>query len=147
MSDFDKLKDFIELAKQEGVSELKYEDDGKKFFVSFNAAPAIVSHAAPSAAPIASVDSQASTASAAVTDNHHHITSPCVGTFYASPSPDKPAFVKVGDRVSKGQTLCILEAMKIMNEIESDVDGEIVEICSSNESLVEYGQTLFKIRA
>ncbi len=146
MSDFDKLKDFIELAKQEGVSELKYEDDGKKFFVSFNAAPAVVSHVAPAATPSVAVDTQVSAVSAA-TDNHHQITSPFVGTFYASPSPDKPAFVKVGDRVSKGQTLCILEAMKIMNEIESDVDGEIVEICSSNESLVEYGQILFKIRA
>ncbi len=145
MSDFDKLKDFIELAKQEGVSELKYEDDGKKFFVSFNAAPAVISHVAPTATPSVAVDTVSAGSTAA--DNHHHITSPFVGTFYASPSPDKPAFVKVGDRVSKGQTLCILEAMKIMNEIESDVDGEIVEICSSNESLVEYGQTLFKIRA
>ncbi|MEE2670604.1 MAG: acetyl-CoA carboxylase biotin carboxyl carrier protein [Bdellovibrionota bacterium] len=145
MSDFDKLKDFIELAKQEGVSELKYEDDGKKFFVSFNAAPAVISHVAPTATPTVAVDTVS--AGSTATDNHHQITSPFVGTFYASPSPDKPAFVKVGDRVSKGQTLCILEAMKIMNEIESDVDGEIVEICSSNESLVEYGQTLFKIRA
>ena len=69
-----------------------------------------------------------------------------MGTFYASPAPDKGAYVKVGDKVSKGQTLCILEAMKIMNEIESDANGEIVEICVENESLVEYGQTLFKVR-
>ena len=74
------------------------------------------------------------------------IESPMVGTFYASPSPKEPAFVKVGDKVSKGTVLCVVEAMKLMNEIESEVDGEIVEICVNNESLVEYGTPLFKIK-
>lgn len=73
------------------------------------------------------------------------ILSPMVGTFYASSSPDKPAFVKVGDRVKKGQTLCIIEAMKLMNEIESEYDGEIVKILVDNEAMVEYGQPLYEI--
>lgn len=74
------------------------------------------------------------------------VISPMVGTFYASPSPDKPPYVKVGDKVKKGQTLCIIEAMKLMNEIESDFDGEVVKILVSNEQMVEFGQPLFIIR-
>jgi acetyl-CoA carboxylase, biotin carboxyl carrier protein len=74
------------------------------------------------------------------------IVSPMVGTFYASPSPDKSAFVKVGDRVKKGQAVCIIEAMKLLNEIESDHDGEIVKILVENEEMVEYGQPLFLIK-
>ena len=69
-----------------------------------------------------------------------------VGTFYASSSPKAEAFVKVGDKVKKGQVVCILEAMKLMNEIESEFDGEIVEICKQNEETVEYGTILFKIK-
>lgn len=78
---------------------------------------------------------------------YKEIKSPMVGTFYASPSPDKEPFVKVGDIVKKGQTLCVLEAMKLMNEIESEYDGKIVEICVNNEDMVEYGTTLFKIES
>ena len=74
------------------------------------------------------------------------ITSPMVGTFYASASPDAPAFVKPGDVVSKGKVICIIEAMKLMNEINSDVDGEVVDILVSNEDLVEYNQAIFKIK-
>lgn len=74
------------------------------------------------------------------------IVSPMVGTFYASPSPDKPAFAKVGDKVKKGQTVCIIEAMKLMNEIESDLDGEIVKVLVNNEEMVEFGQPLFLVK-
>jgi acetyl-CoA carboxylase biotin carboxyl carrier protein len=74
------------------------------------------------------------------------IVSPMVGTYYASPSPDKPAFVKVGDKVKKGQTICIIEAMKLMNEIECDHDGEIVKILAENEQMVEFGQPLFLVK-
>jgi len=74
------------------------------------------------------------------------IVSPMVGTFYAAPAPDKPPFVKVGDKVKKGQVVCIIEAMKLMNEIESDYDGEIVKILVANEEMVEYGQPLFLIK-
>ena len=74
------------------------------------------------------------------------VTSPMVGTFYTKPAPDKEDFVKVGDRVKKGQVLCIIEAMKLMNEIESEYDGQIVEICQKNEDMVDYGRPLFKIK-
>lgn len=78
--------------------------------------------------------------------NIKEIVSPIVGTFYSKSSPDKPDYVKVGDSVKKGDTLCIIEAMKIMNEIQSDVDGEVVEILPHNEDMVEYGQCLFKVK-
>ena len=74
------------------------------------------------------------------------IKSPMVGTFYSSNSPKEEPFVKIGDKVKKGQVLCIVEAMKLMNEIESEFDGEIVDICVKNEDLVEYGMPLFKIK-
>lgn len=74
------------------------------------------------------------------------ILAPMVGTFYNAPSPNDEPFVKVGDRVKKGQVLCIIEAMKLMNEIESEYDGEIVEVCLRNEGVVEYGMPLFRIR-
>lgn len=74
------------------------------------------------------------------------ITSPMVGTFYSSASPDAPAFVKPGDTISKGKIICIIEAMKLMNEIESEYNGEIVECLVKNGDMVEYGQSLFKIR-
>ncbi|GFP74911.1 acetyl-CoA carboxylase biotin carboxyl carrier protein [Clostridium fungisolvens] len=75
-----------------------------------------------------------------------YVNSPIVGTFYTSAGSEKPAFVKVGDKVKKGDVLCIIEAMKIMNEIQSEVDGEIVEVLVSNEQMVEYGQKLFRIK-
>ena len=145
--DLKNIKKFIELAKEEGVSELKYETKDLKIAVNFGASN-IVTQAMPQintqANPTSNVQIQkdASTAN----DGFHEVTSPFVGTFYGSPSPDKAEYVKVGAKISKGSTLCILEAMKIMNEIESDVSGEIVEICVENESLVEFGQTLFKVR-
>ena len=80
------------------------------------------------------------------TDNYKIVKSPMVGTFYASSAPDKEPYVKVGDKVHKGQVLCIVEAMKLMNEIESEFDGEIAEVCVKNEDIVEYGMPLFKIK-
>jgi len=79
--------------------------------------------------------------------NVKEVVSPIVGTFYASASPDKPSYVSVGSKVKKGDTLCIIEAMKLMNEIQSEVDGEIIEILVNNEQMVEYGQPMFKIKA
>lgn len=79
------------------------------------------------------------------TSNFVEVTAPIVGTFYAAPAPDAPAFAKVGDTVSAGSVLCIIEAMKLMNEIEAEVSGTIREILVSNEDPVEYGQVLFRI--
>jgi len=78
--------------------------------------------------------------------NFSFIESPIVGTFYDAPSPDADAFVKVGDQVKKGQVVCIIEAMKLMNEIEAEAEGEVVEIMVSNEGPVEYGQPLYKLK-
>lgn len=141
----EEIKEFIRLAKNEGVTELEYKEKDKKLSVSFNSGSQQVVYQAPAASNMASNDSLKTVPLSE--DIFHTIKSPFVGTFYRSPSPEEDSFVKVGDRVDKGQTLCILEAMKIMNDIESDIAGEIVEICVENESLVEYGQVLFKIRA
>ena len=73
------------------------------------------------------------------------VSSPIAGVFYSAPSPDSPPFVKVGDKVKKGDVLCIIEAMKLMNELTAETDGEIAEVCVKNEQIVEYGQTLFTI--
>lgn len=79
-------------------------------------------------------------------ENYKVVKSPMVGTFYSKPSPDKDSFVKVGDNIKKGQVVCIVEAMKLMNEIESEFDGEIVEVCVNDGDVVEYGMPLFKIK-
>ena len=79
-------------------------------------------------------------------ENYKIVKSPMVGTFYSKPSPDAKEYVKVGDKVSKGDVLCIVEAMKLMNEIESEFDGEIAEICIKDGDVVEYGMPLFKIK-
>lgn len=145
------LKEFVKLAKDSGASELVYETKTLKLKVNFGgssvvmqSAPAVQHAPAPVAAPVATAPAAAK--AAAVDANIHVVKSPFVGTFYASPGPGKPIYAKVGDKVKVGQPLCVLEAMKIMNEIDADAAGEIVEICVENESLVEFGQALFKIR-
>ena len=97
-------------------------------------------------APVPVTASAAPVAQAAPEEVHHIVKSPIVGTFYESPSPGSPAFVSTGDRIEKGQVVCIVEAMKLMNEIESDASGEIVKRLVTNGQPVEYGQPLFAIR-
>ena len=146
------LKEIVKVAKDQGVAELSVEAKDFKVSVNFATAPAQIHHVQPimQQAPIAQMSAPAPSAApqkAAASDaGLHIIKSPFVGTFYASPSPGKPVYTKIGDKVKSGQPLCVLEAMKIMNEIDSDINGEIVEICVDNESLVEFGQPLFKIR-
>ncbi len=140
------LKEFVKLAKDSGASELVYETKTVKLKVNFGGSAPVMMHAPAlhAAAPVAKADVAKP---APVADaNLHVVKSPFVGTYYGSPSPGKPDYVKVGDKVKVGQPLCILEAMKIMNEIDADMAGEIFEICVENESLVEYGQALFKIK-
>jgi len=136
-----KIKELIKLAKTEGITDLKYksgEDEVSfKFFNGFE-----VTHS-----PSLNFKHQKSSQVEEVPkSNLLEVKSPFVGTFYSSPSPDTSAYVSKGDRVKKGQPLCIVEAMKIMNEIESEFSGEIVEICVENENYVEYGQVLFRIK-
>lgn len=146
----DTLKEIVKVAKEQGVAELQVEGKDYKVSVSFMTSAAPVVHHAPvqhAPAPQAAPAVAAAPAKAAASDaGLHVIKSPFVGTFYGSPSPGKPVYVKIGDKVRAGQPLCVLEAMKIMNEIDADIAGEIVEICVETESLVEYGQPLFKIK-
>ena len=108
--------------------------------------PAVQTHATHAAPPAAPPPAAAAGAAAEDETGLHIIQSPIVGTFYESPSPGAPAFAKAGDQVENGQVLCIIEAMKLMNEIESDVAGEIVKRFVNNGQPVEYGQKLFAIR-
>ena len=107
--------------------------------IAGGAAP-VMAAGAPQAAPAAAAETAAEEEDEAL-----YITSPIVGTFYSAAAPDVPAFVRVGDHVKNGQTVCILEAMKLMNEIESDFDGTVAEICVENGESVEYGKILFRI--
>lgn len=144
----DNIKEFVELAKSAGVAELKYENGDQKFFVKLvNDAPVMVQPQM-TAAPVAQSGSAPAAESKGTASQPGliEITSPFVGTFYRSSSPEAAPYVKVGDRVSSGQAMCIVEAMKIMNEIESEVAGEIVEICVENETYVEFGQVLFRVK-
>ncbi len=106
--------------------------------------PAVEGAVRPAPAPAAEPP-KAGAADDAISANTVAITSPMVGTFSASPSPTAPAFVKMGDRVAVGQTVCIIEAMKLMNDLPSEVSGKIVKVCVDNGTTVEYGQTLFLI--
>jgi acetyl-CoA carboxylase biotin carboxyl carrier protein len=99
------------------------------------------------AAPAAPVAAPSPAAQAPATPPGHVVNSPMVGTFYRSASPDAPAYAEIGASVRKGQVLCIIEAMKLMNEIESDVDGVVVEILAQNSQPVQFGQPLFRVRS
>ncbi len=145
----DTLKEIVKVAKDQGVAELKVEGKDYKVSVSFMSSSAPIVHHAPVVhhAPADAAHPSATPAKATAVDaNIHVVKSPFVGTFYGSSGPGKPVYVKIGDKVKAGQPLCVLEAMKIMNEIDADKAGEIVEICVENESLVEFGQPLFKIK-
>lgn len=155
--EFLKANDIAEFAMTKGELRLRLKFQGAE--PSQAAAPAVdmaqlarLMAAAPATAatPASSAPSApAPTAPAPVAasaEKLHTLKSPIVGTFYDSPAPGSPAFVKVGDQVEVGQVLCIVEAMKLMNEIESDIAGEIVERCTKVGQPVEYGQSLFSIR-
>jgi acetyl-CoA carboxylase biotin carboxyl carrier protein len=163
MFTFEQIKDFIELVGRHRLHGLEIERAGFKLRITGEAgrepvagaapaaaipAPAVSAAAAPPAvavAPVAPESTAAAVASGPAADLHV-VTSPIVGTFYAAPGPDSPAFVKPGDRVRKGQVLCIVEAMKLMNEIECDADGIVAEVYPKNAQPVEYGEPLFGIR-
>lgn len=146
--DLKKIEAFIELAKKAEVSELSFEGKDEKISVKFPiagavlAAPQVVSRPAIQEAPAPAAAKVEAVKNAGLKE----ITSPFVGTFYRSPSPGAASYVNVGDKVAPGKVLCIIEAMKIMNEIEAEIAGEIVEICVENESYVEYGQVLYRVK-
>ena len=148
--DLRKLKTLIDLVSDSNVSELEItEAEGRVRIVKggtsvvTTVAPAVVPAAAPVvAAPVVAVEAAAAPAASA---GGHAVKSPMVGTFYASPSPNAKPFVQVGSQVKVGDTLCIIEAMKILNEIESDKAGTVKQILGENGQAVEYGQTIFII--
>lgn len=151
--DYDELRKLIGLLEEKGLSVFELEVEGLKVKIGRNAPQptpsAIAPPGGPAAGPAAPHESEAAAEARAlaieVAKGHHMITSPMVGTFYRAPDPASPPFVDIGDVVKKGQTLCIIEAMKLMNEIEADVDGTVVEIYGENAKPVEYGQKLFAI--
>ncbi len=108
-------------------------------------APPTAAGAGPAAAEAAGGGPEEAGTAEEADEDLHEIESPMVGTFYRAPAPDAPPYVEVGDRVEEGETLCILEAMKLMNELESEVSGTIREICVENAESVEYGQVLFRV--
>jgi acetyl-CoA carboxylase biotin carboxyl carrier protein len=164
MFTLEQIKDLIELVGRHRLHALEIERAGFKLRIT-GAAPAggqTLLVAAPAAAPAPAVlpppavpseldgtgvapPAETATVTQPAADLHV-VTSPIVGTFYAAPSPESPVYAHVGDRVRKGQVLCIVEAMKLMNEIESDVDGVVAEIYPKNAQPVEYGEPLFGIR-
>lgn len=163
------IRELIKLVDQSNISELTFESDGTKIklrkpeagSVVYSAAvPEVkaveVKPAAPAAAPTPAAKpveapkavEQAPVAAVAVSNaaDLHQITSPMVGTFYAAPSPDADPYVKAGDKVTGDSVVCIVEAMKLFNEIEAEVSGEIVEVLVKDGDLVEYGQPLFLVK-
>lgn len=149
--DIKRLEEFILLAKKNNVSNLIYENDGLKLSVSFETnGQGLVGrvpsqnqneiHYVPQHFPDMHKNKDGKI------DNLFEIKSPFVGTYYRSPSPGSEPYVKIGDKVKPGQVLCIVEAMKIMNEIESEISGTVEEICVDSETYVEFGQVIYRIR-
>ena len=163
--DLDFLRGLIAAVDSSGIDSLEISRGGTRIRVSKSASggpfagfpvpapPPAASHPASPPAPagagghvVAHVPAAESPAgTAAAKSNLVEIKSPMVGTFYRSPNPDAPAYVEVGSKIVKGQTLCILEAMKLMNELEAEVEGVVREVCVENAEPVEYGQVLFRI--
>lgn len=153
--DIKQIQDLIRFVSKSGVNEVSIEQENFKITIKTNAVSTIVNATVPDvsyalapaavAAPVAA--SPAPAAAAPVADTSHYITvkSPMIGTFYRSASPEKPLFVNVGDEIKPGTVLCIVEAMKLFNEIESEVSGRIVKVLVDNASPVEYDQPLFLV--
>lgn len=132
----------IETVSKNNVDSLNYATDSEKIVIKKNKTKLVAGEV--QAVPVTqSVNFEATNTEDAAVAAGHTITSPLIGTFYSSPSPDAPSFVNVGDRVKKGQVIGIIEAMKLMNELESDFDGVIKEILVKDETVVEFGQPLF----
>ena len=143
--DLEKIEGLVKIIEESSLNEFTHKDKDVKITMSKLDHPPVVAAGVPVAAP-ASAAVNTSVEAAEEEDDTLFITSPIVGTFYSAAAPDVPAFVKVGDQVKAGQTVCILEAMKLMNEIQSDYDCEIEAVLVSNEQKVEYGQPLFRVK-
>ena len=147
--DYNEITKLIDLLEERKLSHFELEVEGLKISIgrgpSAGHPPELVQIAPPVAADLSN-SPLASEATPEAQNNLHIVSSPMVGTFYRSSDPSSPSFVEAGESVKKNQTLCIIEAMKLMNEIEADVDGEIAEIYVKNGKPVEYGQKLFALK-
>lgn len=150
--DLKEIKELIGLMRKNDLSVFKMEKEGFKItlkkgvdFQALPSSPAPTQAAAPAGAPMMTAAPDGAAAAPAGGDLRE-ITSPMVGTFYASPSPELPAFVTIGQEVTEDSVVCIMEAMKVMNEIKAEVRGVIAEIVAENGKPVQYGQALFKVR-
>ena len=153
--DLKELQNFIRFVAKSGAQEVSLETDDFKITVKtgpdgvvYAQAPVLAAAPAVAAAPVAAAAPAAPAAAAAPaedTSKYVTVTAPMIGTFYRKPSPDKPVFVNVGDTVKAGQTVCIIEAMKLFNEIECEVSGTVVKVLADDMKPVEYGQPLFLV--
>jgi acetyl-CoA carboxylase biotin carboxyl carrier protein len=152
MLSFKEIKDLIDLVAERGLLALEIEQTGFRIRIegaraaSNGTARVTEPLPAPGALPAATSGGAAAAQASQEEKGLHVVTSPIVGTFYRAPSPEADPFAEVGQKIPKGKTLCIIESMKLMNEIESDVEGEIVEVFPRNGQPVEYGEKLFAIR-
>ncbi len=159
--DIKQIQDLIKFVSKSGVNEVSIEEKEFKITIKTNQQPTYVTAGIPVQQPVVAANQQlnenvtqavshpvvGSVSTQATEDHGNYITikSPMIGTFYRSSSPDKPYFVNVGDEIASGQVLCIIEAMKLFNEIESEVSGRVVKVLVDNSSPVEYDQPLFLV--
>lgn len=144
--DLEKIEGLVKIIENSSLTQFTIKEGDVKITMSKLDHPPVVAPGPMPAAPFSQAPAEKAEAVQLEEDETLFITSPIVGTFYSAPAPDAPAFVKVGDQVKNGQTVCILEAMKLMNEIQSDFDCEIEAVLVSNEQKVEYGQPLFRVK-
>ena len=146
--DIEKLRALLDVLTEKDIAEFEHEDEATRIRVVRGARAAVVTQFAPSPAalPVRTEGASAPPAAIEPAADSVDVTSPFVGTFYRSPSPDAPSFVEVGSVVRVGQTLCIIEAMKLMNEIETECSGTVTDIFAQNGKAVEFGQKLFRIK-
>ena len=149
--DIKQIQDLIRFVAKSGVNEVSIEQNDFKITIKTNQAQTIINAALPAVQPVTGAPAPVAAAPAAAaepvadTSKYVIVKSPMIGTFYRSASPDKPLFVSVGDEIEPGSVLCIIEAMKLFNEIEAEISGRIVKILVDNASPVEYDQPLFLV--
>ena len=148
--ELDKIFALLERFDASGLSGLELEEGNLRLRLEKGGAPVIAVPAAPvtpvAPAPVQAAPAPVAPAAAPAVEEGSLIRAPLVGTFYAAPGPDRPPFVKVGDKVKQGQTVCVLEAMKMMSEIPAPCDGEILEVLAQDGALVSFDEPLFRVR-
>jgi acetyl-CoA carboxylase biotin carboxyl carrier protein len=145
----DEISRLIELLDKSSVAELQWKGEGESLLLKKQGLAPVAAAALPQLSPVVAAPTSASAptqASPAAETGLVEVKSPMVGTFYRAASPETPSYVEEGGRIEKGKSICIIEAMKLMNEIESEVSGTVIKICMPNESPVEFGTVLFLVR-